>query len=151
MLGFVITGHGAFATGLESALSMVAGELPHVRVVTFENSEAASYPSRLEEAIAAEAAETAGVLVFVDLMGGTPFNQAMMISTRVPGVSVVCGTNLPMLIETLFARNADDALTASDAVALAITAGTSAVVSPSFGAEEPADAEDDPFGDEDGI
>ena len=36
-----------------------------------------------------------GVLVFTDLLGGTPFNQSMMIAQDVDNVEVLTGTNLP--------------------------------------------------------
>ena len=47
---------------------------------------------------------TDGVLVFCDLLGGTPFNQAMIIAQSYSNVEVVTGTNLPMLLETLGSR-----------------------------------------------
>ena len=44
------------------------------------------------------------MLVFTDLLGGTPFNQSMMIAQDVDNVEVLTGTNLPMVIELLFLR-----------------------------------------------
>ena len=49
--------------------------------------------------------ECEGVLVFCDLLGGTPFNQSMLISQDVDNVEVVAGTNLPMLIELVMTRS----------------------------------------------
>lgn len=105
MVGFVLTGHGQFSTGLASAIAMVAGDQPAFEVVPFEGDAAATYGNDLREAITKLGAECEGVLVFVDLLGGTPFNQAMMISQDVENIEVVTGTNLPMLIELLFLRN----------------------------------------------
>ncbi len=42
--------------------------------------------------------ECDGVLVFTDLLGGTPFNQSMMIAQDVDNVEVLTGTNLPWLL-----------------------------------------------------
>ncbi len=106
MVGFVLTGHGEFATGLASAIDMVAGDQAAFKVVPFSGDAAATYGDDLKAAITAMSDECPeGVLVFVDLLGGTPFNQAMMISQDVPNMQIVTGTNLPMLIELLFLRN----------------------------------------------
>ena len=37
-----------------------------------------------------------GVIVFVDLLGGTPFNQSMMIANDVDKLEIVTGSNLPI-------------------------------------------------------
>ncbi len=39
-----------------------------------------------------------------NLLGGTPFNQSMMIAQDVDNVEVLTGTNLPMVIQLLFLR-----------------------------------------------
>jgi PTS system mannose-specific IIA component len=56
------------------------------------------------EAAAAEVAagDLADVLVLVDLMGGSPANASAYLANS--GTSVICGTNLPMLLEVLTAR-----------------------------------------------
>lgn len=126
MIGFILTGHGQFSNGLKSALDMVAGDQPAFQIVPFEGSEAATYGDDLRAAITAMRAECEeGVIVFVDLLGGTPFNQSMMIANDVDKLEIVTGTNLPMVIELLFARNG-----ATDVTALAeqaVTAGKDAV------------------------
>ena len=104
MVGFILTGHGQFAPGLASAIAMVAGDQPAFTVVPFEGDQAASYGEDLRAAITAMREECDGVLVFTDLLGGTPFNQAMMIAQDVDNVEVLTGTNLPMVIELLFLR-----------------------------------------------
>lgn len=129
MVGFILTGHGNFSTGLASALNMIAGEQPNFQTVTFEESAAATYGDDLRAAIAQMAEQSTGVVVFVDLLGGTPFNQAMMATGAIEGVRVVCGTNLPMLIETLFMRNANDAMTADELVDLALEVGRTGILS----------------------
>ena len=99
MIGFVLTGHGQFATGLKSAVDMVAGEQPNFEVVPFLGSEAVTFGDDLRTCIAKMRQACDGVLVFVDLLGGTPFNQAIPMTTELDNVTVVTGTNLPMLVE----------------------------------------------------
>lgn len=99
---------------------MVAGDQPAFQIVPFEGSQAASYGEDLRQAITSMREDCEGVLVFVDLLGGTPFNQAMMIAADVDNVEVVTGTNLPMLIELLLTRGAGSSLSelAEQAVAV---------------------------------
>ena len=144
MVGFILTGHGQFAPGLASAIAMVAGDQPAFTVVPFEGDQAASYGEDLRAAITAMREECDGVLVFTDLLGGTPFNQSMMIAQN---VEVLTGTNLPMVIELLFLRgNATLAELGGQAVTVGQTGVTAQTVASVAGAEE-----EDIFGDEDGI
>ena len=69
--------------------------------------------------------QTDGVLIFCDLLGGTPFNQAMMLSQNYNNVEVVTGTNLPMLLETLSLRLASTTLT--DLLQTALESGIAGV------------------------
>lgn len=104
MIGFVLTGHGQFAPGLKSAVDMVAGEQPNFEVVPFAGSEAVTFGDDLRTCIAKMRQACDGVLVFVDLLGGTPFNQAIPMTTELDNVTVVTGTNLPMLVELVMTR-----------------------------------------------
>lgn len=133
MVGFILTGHGEFSNGLKSALDMVAGDQPAFQIVPFEGDKAAEYGDDLRAAITSMRSECKeGVIVFVDLLGGTPFNQSMMIANDVDKLEIVTGTNLPMIIELLFARNG-----ATDVTALAeqaVTVGQTAVTRQSLAA-----------------
>ena len=141
MVGFILTGHGQFAPGLASAIAMVAGDQPAFTVVPFEGDQAASYGEDLRAAITAMREECDGVLVFTDLLGGTPFNQSMMIAQDVDNVEV------PMVIELLFLRgNATLAELGEQAVTVGQTGVTAQTVASVASSEE-----EDIFGDEDGI
>ena len=147
MIGFILTGHGEFSCGLKSALDMVAGDQLHSRSFP-SSSEAATYGDDLRSAITSMRAECEeGVIVFVDLLGGTPFNQSMMIANDVDKLEIITGTNLPMIIELLFARNG-----ATDVTALAeqaVTVGQAAVTRQSLASVMSGDDADEL--DEDGI
>lgn len=127
MIGFILTGHGEFAPGLASALELVAGRQEGFKVVPFDVDKAADYPELIHSEIAAMREQTDGVVVFCDLLGGTPFNQAMMASQSTPDVEIVVGANLPMLIETLFARSSDANATIGSLVECAVNAGKNGV------------------------
>lgn len=121
MVGCILTGHGAFAEGVQSALEMVGGPQSDFVAVTFLESEAAEFPAKLAGAIADMAARCGEVVVFCDLLGGTPFNQAMIAAARTPGVEVVTGTNLPMLLECMSERG--ESTKADELVATAVEIG----------------------------
>lgn len=141
MIGFLLTGHGEFAPGLASALELVAGKQEAFKVVPFDVEKAAEYPELLNTEIEQLREQTDAVLVFVDLLGGTPFNQAMINTQSINDVNVVTGTNLPMLIETLFTRNSDASATLDSLTECAIAAGQNGVVTRKLGAA--ASDEDD--------
>ncbi len=144
MIGFILTGHGQFSNGLASAIDMVAGEQPAFQIVPFEGDRAAEYGDDLRAAIQKMHDECDGVLVFVDLLGGTPFNQAMMISQDIDNVEVVTGTNLPMLLELVLTR---DGVELTDLAAQAVEIGQDGIVHKNL---EPVGAAED-LDDEEGI
>ena len=125
MIGCILTGHGTFANGLADALSMIAGDQDYFIPVPFIEAGAASYPETLASTISDLLDQTDGVLIFCDLLGGTPFNQAMMLSQNYNNVEVVTGTNLPMLLETLSLRLANTTLT--DLLQTALESGIAGV------------------------
>lgn len=142
MIGFILTGHAQFSNGLASAIDMVAGDQPAFQIVPFDGAQAATYGDDLRGAISAMREETDGVLVFVDLLGGTPFNQAMMAGATIPGVRVVTGVNLPMLLECMSLRT--DATTAEELVQTAVEIGQMGIAAPVLevvASEEPEDGD----------
>ncbi len=104
MIGFIVTGHGEFATGITSSLEMIGGVQEQYEKVVFLAENPLEQLS--EELLAAikKVDSGEGVVVFTDLKGGTPFNEAIKISFTNPDVHVVAGTNLPMLLEGSFSR-----------------------------------------------
>ncbi|MEW8979170.1 MAG: PTS sugar transporter subunit IIA [Symbiobacterium sp.] len=126
MIGCIITGHGGFGPGLAQALSMIAGPQPHLHVIPFRETESLeTFEGRLRDALAELLRETGGVLIFTDLMGGTPFRTAMLAASQYENVEVLTGTNLPMLIEIGLLRAAESDVRALAEQAVAI--GTSSV------------------------
>lgn len=145
MVGCILTGHGSFAQGLGSAVAMIAGEQQDFEIVTFLEDEAATFPERLHKAVQDMQEKCGEVVVFCDLLGGTPFNQAMMVSAGIENVRVVTGTNLPILLECLPLRTDD--MVAQDVVDMALSIGKMGIDSKQLELAE--DDEDDLF--EDGI
>lgn len=109
MIGFLITGHADFSKGLMSSLNMIAGEQDGVVAVSFnENANLEDYQETLQEEVKKLLDENEGVLIFTDLLGGTPFRLSMLVAAELENVEVLTGTNLPMLLEGTALRFTDD-------------------------------------------
>jgi len=107
LAGIVLLGHGEFAKGLLDTSEMVAG--PQEKVVAVPLSADISlseYRERVEEACG-RVDSGAGVLLLVDLKGGTPSNVAVLISHD-RGYRVISGANVPMLVAVLLSRESLD-------------------------------------------
>ena len=100
MLGLLVTGHGHFATGLNSSLELIAGAQPNVALVDFEADQSIEvFKDNLTKALDS-LKEYDGVLVLSDLPGGSPFKTAVECKFERPdqAIEVIAGTNLPLLI-----------------------------------------------------
>lgn len=103
VLKVIITGHGMFSKGLNSAIKMIAGEKDNITTVIFEDdTDINVYTENINKEIKNALEEYDGVVIYTDLMGGTPFNISVLESQKFDNVEVISGTNLPMLIEGIF-------------------------------------------------
>jgi len=122
---FILTGHGPFAEGLSGAVKMVGGTALTCDVVPFLDDEASVFGKKLRSIIR-EASSSDGAVVFCDLMGGTPFNQAMAEAVSFDNIEVVAGANMPMLLECLLTYSPGES--AQDIARKAVNAGRFGVV-----------------------
>lgn len=103
MVGIVIASHGEFCEGLKGSTEMIAGNIPQcVSVSLHAGEDPDEYGVRLKEA-ADGVDDGNGVLILVDLRGGTPFNRSLMLS-REKNIDIVIGANLPMLLTLTLER-----------------------------------------------
>ena len=74
MIGLILTGHGEFAVGVGHALEMIAGKQTAYKVVPFlESDPIETLENNLRDAMKELQEETEGIVVFADLLGGSPF------------------------------------------------------------------------------
>ena len=105
---------------------MIAGKQTAYKVVPFlESDPIETLENNLRDAMKELQEETEGIVVFADLLGGSPFKSAMVASMDFDNVEVVVGTNLPMLIEIAMLR--EFASSAQDVVTQSLTAGREAI------------------------
>lgn len=117
MTGIIITGHGTFASGIESNVRLLAGEREEIKVVDFL---AGDSTDKLEQELQAALAEVKALpqcLIFCDILSGSPFQKAVMLTHTEPGIRVLYGTNTAMVIELCMRNMAGGADMAIDELA----------------------------------
>lgn len=117
MIGVIVTGHGSFATGLESNVKMLAGAEASLISVPFPDG---MPPEELSEKLSdalARYQDCPYTLVLADLAGGTPFNRASELSVGRENVRVISGVNSSMLMDLCMRNITEDEITDIDALA----------------------------------
>lgn len=106
MIGILLISHGNMASGISSSLKMFFGsEIPQLETLCLsENTNPDTFGEEIGKKI--RQLDTGdGVVIFADLIGGTPCNQAFRyISSK---VTLIGGMNLPVIMEFLGQRMND--------------------------------------------
>lgn len=124
-IAIVIGTHGWAAEQLLKTAEMLLGEQENVGWIDFVPGENAETLIEKYTAEMTKLDTSSGVLFLVDTWGGSPFNAASRIVVDKEHHEVVAGVNIPMLVETLMAR--DDNPTFDELVALAVETGREGV------------------------
>ncbi len=105
MIGIILSGHNHFATGLQSSLNLIAGDLANFAAIDFTGDlSIEDLKAKMSDALVELNKNCDHTIIFTDLQGGSPFQAAAMVAMENSNVSVLAGTNLPMLIEINGAR-----------------------------------------------
>ena len=89
MIGLIVTGHANFGSGMTSSVNLIAGEQEAYRYVDFLPTYGTE---ELTEEIAKamdELKDCEGIIIFTDLMGGSPFNVAASLGHGKENVRIV--------------------------------------------------------------
>lgn len=110
MVNFLIVTHGEFGAYLvEAAESIVGAQARGVRTVAISSRLGVpEIRERLSRAID-EFRSPEGLIVFTDMPGGTPGNLSFPLIKDLPGVEMISGVNLYMLV-TAFSHRQDVSL-----------------------------------------
>lgn len=105
MIGVIVSGHGNFATGITSALNLILGNQDNYKTVDFPESDTATeLENNIKNAIQS-LNHCEQIIIFCDLLSGSPFNISIMEAMKNENIKVIYGTNLGMLIESMMKRN----------------------------------------------
>lgn len=124
-IAVVMITHGHAAKALLATAEMIVGGQDNVRCVDFVPGENGEVLAEKIRAAAAELDTSAGLLLAVDLWGGTPFNASSAIANGDDKIEVVAGMNVPMLVSLFMERGDTDSL--ADLAALAVNEGSDGV------------------------
>src|SRR5258707_1106986 len=98
MIGLVLVSHGRLAEELRLALEHVVGPQRNVATICIGPDDDMEV-RRTDIQNSIRNVDTGdGVVLLTDMFGGTPSNLAISLMNR-PGVEVIAGVNLPMLVK----------------------------------------------------
>ncbi len=104
MIGLVLVSHGRLAEELRLALEHVVGPQEHVATVCIGPEDDMELRRADIHASICSVDDGNGVVLLTDMFGGTPSNLAISLMNR-PGVEVIAGVNLPMLVKLAKVRS----------------------------------------------
>jgi PTS system N-acetylgalactosamine-specific IIA component len=108
----IVAGHGEFATGLVSAVEMITGRGATLAAVSVTGLDAEEIERTLRERMLADGVH----VLFTDLQAGSCSMAGRRILRGMPDAVLICGTNLPILLDFVFAEQMPPAKAARHAV-----------------------------------
>ena len=98
----ILASHGPMAEGAKETAQMIAGKQENLYAFGIFPGEDTAVLSDKIEAVVKEATEKGeDVMIFTDLVSGTPFNVTMPLMQQYPNIYHVTGMNMTMLVSTL--------------------------------------------------
>jgi len=92
------------ASGLLNAVEMIIGKHDNVAALELsEQDQVEAFKQRIEQALDDVQGDD-GVIIFVDMLGATPFNHSARVALERYNVEVITGVNLPLLLEIIMQR-----------------------------------------------
>ncbi|MDG6308687.1 PTS sugar transporter subunit IIA [Glaesserella parasuis] len=105
-MSLILISHGEFAEGLLDTAEMILGKIDNAQTVCLYPHEGSEdFQVKFEQALANASGE---IVVFCDIMGGTPCNVAMRYLPKLSGL--YSGMNLPMVISYVSEEGRDGLL-----------------------------------------
>lgn len=101
---FIISGHGNYATGVQSTLELLSGKNEDLFFIDFTADDT---DATLKDKFAAiiDKNRDSEILFICDILGGTPFKVAAEISNASKEMELVVGCNISGILETLFIKD----------------------------------------------
>lgn len=126
MIGVVIAAHGSLSTALMESTNMILGDMEQVKTVSLVIGDSLEgLIDRVREAVN-EVNTGEGVVIFLDLFGGTPSNASALLTQEMDNVFAVTGVNFPMLAEVFTMRPGIDS--PQELVDIAVIAGKNSIL-----------------------
>ncbi|HET7377468.1 MAG TPA: PTS sugar transporter subunit IIA [Anaerolineae bacterium] len=126
MIGIVIAAHGSLPEALLDSTRMIYGEPNQTATVALMPGDSLEDLIERLRAAVEQVNSGDGVLILLDMFGGTPANAAALISQQIENAYAVTGANLPMLLETFMQREGTER--AVDLTETAFAAGQAGII-----------------------
>ncbi|MFP3720667.1 PTS sugar transporter subunit IIA [Niallia circulans] len=114
MKNIVILSHQGVASGLKRSAQMIVGEFNPIITIELTEMGVETFTNEVQQFLQNEIIDKQKeFLAFVDLKGGTPYNQIVKEILRfnlADKVRIFSGVNLPLILETLYFEEDDLAL-----------------------------------------
>ena len=119
MINILLISHGNFADGILHAAELIIGSSDGIQTLDLQREDPIDeLRNRIDSALKILYSNSDGVLILVDLLGASPFNQAATVNPDLfPSIEVVTGLNLPMLLEVITNRSSTNSLDELSAIA----------------------------------
>lgn len=106
-MDILILSHAGVASGLKKAAQMILGEQKNLHSLELTEEDGITHFSdQLQEFLGWWSEnQSSKLLIFADLKGGTPFNQAVFWVSKLKlnqHVKIISGVNLPIVIEAIY-------------------------------------------------
>lgn len=109
MVGLVIASHGHLAEELAATARQIVGELEGLATCSVEPSASPEEIKRQIKEATKSVDQGDGVIVFADLVGGSPCTQSLSLCQQAR-IEVITGVNLPMLLKANTLRRTEKSL-----------------------------------------
>ena len=105
MTGILIATHGEFASGLLNAVELIAGKQEKVGTIGLHHEDGVEEFEGKVNQMLDSLDKGDGVLVFVDILGGTPSNVIFRSLSR-KKFKAIAGVNMAMVVQAVMMRDA---------------------------------------------
>lgn len=106
-IAVIAAAHGRFSEGILSTVEMIAGKFDNVRNVNFLDADTYEILDKKYADVLDELQGYDYYIFMTDLMGGTPFNRAVMNYASQENVRVLSGLNFASLFTAITGSNDD--------------------------------------------
>ena len=105
MRGILLVSHGFFAEQLKESLKMIAGPVTNVYAACLEPTDGPEQFMEKLKNLDEELSQYDEVVVFADLLGGSPSNTAFQYYIARENYSFIAGMNFPMILTTILSED----------------------------------------------
>ncbi len=106
MIGILLVTHGKLGEGIADSIDLIVGKPEKLQVMTLNQRDNVMTFKEKVRCKIKELDDGDGVLVFVDMFGGSPYNTVAA-SISEEHVECITGLNLPMVLEALDSRTSN--------------------------------------------